>query len=179
MRPWRAYLLMCRIMPDGQVHMGRWLVQTSMGLKSPSDGCWDPIRGRDRTVIGQAFAQEKKENVFIQDALAEPSPRGLTHCRWNVSLCWPRTSSRDPWRHLQRVAALQGSLARVAEFGGPERANVCLIVLRFALKRANVSLKGARCLAYCSFRVYLAVKCKTVWFLVISLVGCFNDLIFN
>jgi hypothetical protein len=57
-----------------------------MGLKSPSDGCWDLIRGRDRTVIDQAFAREKKKDIFIQDALAEPSPRGLTHCRWNVSL---------------------------------------------------------------------------------------------
>jgi hypothetical protein len=58
-----------------------------MGMKSPSDGCWDLIRGRDRTVIDQAFAREKKKDVFIQDALAEPSPRGLTHYRWNVSLC--------------------------------------------------------------------------------------------
>jgi hypothetical protein len=60
-----------------------------MGLKSPSDGCWDPIRGRDMTVIGRAFAQEKKENVFIQDALAEPNPGGLTHYRWNVPLLMP------------------------------------------------------------------------------------------
>ena len=49
----------------GPVHMGRWLVRTSMGLESPSDGCWDPIRGRDMTMIGRAFAQEKKEDVFI------------------------------------------------------------------------------------------------------------------
>jgi hypothetical protein len=60
-----------------------------MGLKNPSDGCWDPIRGGDKTVIGRAFAQEKKENVFIQDALVEPSPGGLTHCRWNVPLLMP------------------------------------------------------------------------------------------
>jgi hypothetical protein len=58
-----------------------------MGLKSPSDGCWDFIRGRDRIVIDRAFAREKKKEVFIQDSLAEPSPRGLTHCRWNASLC--------------------------------------------------------------------------------------------
>jgi hypothetical protein len=35
--------------------------------------------------LGRAFAREEKD-IFIQDALAEPSPRGLTHCRWNVSL---------------------------------------------------------------------------------------------
>jgi hypothetical protein len=56
-----------------------------MGLKRPSDGFWDPIKGRDRTMIGRAFAQEK-ENIFIQYALVEPSPRGLTHCKRNVSL---------------------------------------------------------------------------------------------
>jgi hypothetical protein len=44
-------------------------------------------------MIGQAFAREK-EDVFIQDTLAEPSPGGLTHYRWNVSL------SDAPGRHL-------------------------------------------------------------------------------
>jgi hypothetical protein len=58
-----------------------------MGLKSPSDGFWDLIRGRDKTVIGRAFAREKKKDIFIQDALVEPNPWGMTHCKWNVSLC--------------------------------------------------------------------------------------------
>jgi hypothetical protein len=48
-----------------------------MGQKIPSDGCWDLIRGRDRTMIDRAFAREKEKDVFIQDALAEPSPRGF------------------------------------------------------------------------------------------------------
>jgi hypothetical protein len=61
-----------------------------MGLKSPSDGCWDLIRGRDRTMIDRAFAREKEEDVFIQDALAEPSPGGLTHYRWNVCFLMPQ-----------------------------------------------------------------------------------------
>jgi hypothetical protein len=55
---------------------------------------WDLIRGRDRTMIDRAFAREK-EDVFIQDALAEPSPGGLTHYRWNVCFLMPRTSSRS------------------------------------------------------------------------------------
>jgi hypothetical protein len=57
------------------------------GAEEPIRWLLDLIRGRDRTVIGRAFAREKKKDIFIQDALAEPSPRGLTHCRWNVSLC--------------------------------------------------------------------------------------------
>jgi hypothetical protein len=32
----------------GSVHMGRGLARTSMGLKSPSGGCWD---GRGRTEL--------------------------------------------------------------------------------------------------------------------------------
>jgi hypothetical protein len=61
-----------------------------MGLKSPSDGYWDPIRGRGRTIIDRAFSQENKENVFIQDALAEANLGGLTHYRWNVPLLMPQ-----------------------------------------------------------------------------------------
>ena len=60
-----------------------------MGLKRPSDGCWDLIRSRDRIMIDRAFAYEREEDVFFQDALAEPSPRGLTHYRWNVSFPMP------------------------------------------------------------------------------------------
>ena len=65
------------------------------GAEEPINGCWDLIRGRDRTMIGQAFAWEKKKDIFIQDALAKPSPMGLTYCRWNMSLWWPKTSSRS------------------------------------------------------------------------------------
>jgi hypothetical protein len=61
-----------------------------MGLKIPSDGCWDLIRGRDRTVIDRAFAREKKKDVFIQDALLEPRLGGLTHYRWNVCFLMPQ-----------------------------------------------------------------------------------------
>jgi hypothetical protein len=57
------------------------------GAESPSDGCWDLIKGRDKIVIGRAFAREKNKDIFIQDALVEPIPRGLTHCMWNMSLC--------------------------------------------------------------------------------------------
>ena len=38
----------------GSVHMGRWLARTSMGLKSPSGGCWD---GRGRIGLWRALAQ--------------------------------------------------------------------------------------------------------------------------
>jgi hypothetical protein len=60
-----------------------------MGLKSPSDGCWDLIRSRDRMMIDRTFAHEREEDIFIQDALAETSPGGLTHYRWNVCFLMP------------------------------------------------------------------------------------------
>jgi hypothetical protein len=59
-----------------------------MGLKSPSN-CWDLIRGRDRAMIDPTFAREKKEDVFIEDTLAEPSPGGLSRYRWNVCFLMP------------------------------------------------------------------------------------------
>jgi hypothetical protein len=61
-----------------------------MGLKSPSDGCWDLIKGRDMTMIDRAFTREKKEDIFAQDALAEPSLGGLNHYRWNVCFLMPQ-----------------------------------------------------------------------------------------
>ena len=41
----------------GSVHMGRWLVWTSMGLKSPSDGCWD---GRGRKTLWRSLTQRRR-----------------------------------------------------------------------------------------------------------------------
>ena len=63
---------------SGPIHMGIWLAQNSMGLKSPSDGCW-------MAEAGQRYdepLQEKKEGRSTQDTLAEPGLGGITHCRW-------------------------------------------------------------------------------------------------
>jgi hypothetical protein len=67
----------------------KWTGTHGEMISSNLHGAEEPIRVRDRTVIGRAFAREKKEDVFIQDALAEPNPGGLTHYRWNVSLLMP------------------------------------------------------------------------------------------
>jgi hypothetical protein len=64
-----------------------------MGLKSPPDGCWDLIRNRDRMMIDRA---EREKDVFIQDALVEPSLGGLTHCRWNVCFLMPQDVMTSP-----------------------------------------------------------------------------------
>jgi hypothetical protein len=50
-----------------------------MGLKSPSDGCWDLIKSRDRMMIDQAFAHEREEDVFIQDFPRQSEYRGGLH----------------------------------------------------------------------------------------------------
>jgi hypothetical protein len=44
-----------------------------MGLKSPSDGCWD---GRGRTTFVMSPCMKKKNDVLTQDVLAEPDLGG-------------------------------------------------------------------------------------------------------
>ena len=75
----------------GPVHMGRWLVQTSMELKSPSNGCWDPITGRDRIVLGWVFAPEKKKDVSSRTLWLSPAQRG-----------WPTSGGTSPFDGLGR-----------------------------------------------------------------------------
>jgi hypothetical protein len=78
---------------SGPVHMGIWLVRTSMGLKSPSDGCWD---GRGRTTLWWAICTKKEEGHPYQDTMAEPGLGGITHCRWDDCFWWTG-------RHLRQL----------------------------------------------------------------------------
>jgi hypothetical protein len=60
------------------------------GAEEPIRWLLGPHQGQRQDSDWSGFAQEKKENVFIQDALAEPSPGGLTHCSWQVPLLMPQ-----------------------------------------------------------------------------------------
>ena len=114
----------------GLVRIGRWLSRTSMGLKSPSDGCWD---GRDKTTLWWAIAREERRK-FHQDTLAEPDLGGITHFKWNVFLLMERMSPRRVGCYLERVAVCWGHLARVASWRSPRRANVWFMDVVFAQK---------------------------------------------
>jgi hypothetical protein len=67
-----------------------------MGLKSPSDGCWD---GRDKTTL-----HRKKEGLSTQDILAEPG-LGVNHPLQmeRLPLMDMMSPGRDG-RYLERVA---------------------------------------------------------------------------
>ena len=157
MSPWRAKFLMWRTMPDGKVpnelvHMGRWLVWTSMGLKSPSDGCWDPIRGRDRTMFDRGLAPEKKR-MFHQGHFGWARPREIDPLAVE---CWPQMT-QDVTRRLVTSSWAYGRwtglLARVAAWKSPRRANVWLLDAALAPKGPNVSLRRDWRLTFYSFRV--------------------------
>jgi hypothetical protein len=49
-----------------------------MGLKSPSDGCWD---GKRQDNVVMSHCTRKKKDVLTNDTLAEPDLGGITHCR--------------------------------------------------------------------------------------------------
>ena len=121
------------------VHMGIWLARTSMGLKSPSDGCWD---GRDRTTLWWAIAREERRTFH-------PGHFGRDQHRGNHPLqmeCFPlmdRTSPGRAGRCLERVAVWWGHLAHVATWRSPGGANVWFFRCCACPKRANVSLRGA------------------------------------
>ena len=150
MSPWKAYFLMCRTMPNGQVpfgpvHMRRWLVRTSMGLKSPSDGCWDPVRGAETGQCLTEVLHRRRRGRFTRGTLAEPDLGGMTPFQWNASLGRLRTSPSSPWRHPTSWSFLEAdwaAVARVACWRSPLGANVLLLDVSPTLKGASTSLEG-------------------------------------
>jgi hypothetical protein len=84
-----------------------------------------PAGGRDRI---EGFAPEKRR-MFHKSTLAEPYLGGLCPLHWNVGLGRPRTSPRMPMTSSSFMDVLggsYGSVARVAAWRSPRRANVLL-----------------------------------------------------
>ena len=142
---------MCRTMPNGQVsfglvHMGRWLVQTSMGLKSPSNGYWDPIRGAK---TGQCLIEvfhRRRRGCFTRGTLTELELGGMTPFQWNIGLGRLRMPPSSPWHHPASWTFMEAdwaAVARVACWRGPWGDNVLLLDVSSALKGASTSLEGA------------------------------------
>jgi hypothetical protein len=101
-----------------------------------------PAGGRDRT---EGFAP-KKRRMFHRGTQAEPYLGGLCPLHWNVGLGRPRTSPRRLMTSSNFMDVLgdsHGSLAHVAGWRSPRRANVLLQEAAFSLERANVTLEGA------------------------------------
>ena len=123
----------------GLVHMGRWLARTSMGLKSPSDGCWD---GRGRTELWRALAWRRRRTPssgrFGRDlTYGGSAPAG------GMMALMDRTPPEQTGRFLGDVAVCLDLVARVAACRSPRGANVLSLGCWSCPKRANVSLRGA------------------------------------
>ena len=147
MIPWRANFLTCKTMldrqvPFGLVHMGRWLVRTSMGLKSPSNGCWDLISGRDRTMIDQAFTHEKKTDIPPKTLWLSPT-QGVDPLQMERFPFDGQDVTQEAWTSSWACGSLMGWLARVATWRSPKRASIWLLDAGLAPKGPNVSLRGA------------------------------------
>jgi hypothetical protein len=98
--------------------------------------------GRDRT---EGFAPEKRR-TFHRGTLAELYLGGLCPLHWNVDLGRPRTSPKRPMTSSNLMDVLgdsHGSLAHMAGWRSPRRANVFLQEAAFSLERANITLEGA------------------------------------
>ena len=128
-----------RIGTRGSVHMGRWLARTSMGLKSPSDGCWD---GRGRTELWRALAWRRRSTPssgrFGRDLTYGDQPLQMG---W-----WPWWIGRHPGqagRFLEQMAVCWACLAHMAGSRSPGGANVLLAGWWLCPEGANVSLIGA------------------------------------
>ena len=112
MSPWRAEFWCARPCPTGTSWTGTHgeMISSDLhGAEVPIRWLLGPHQGQRQETSWLSFCTWEEEGHFIHDTLAEPSPGGLTHFRWNVSLWWPRTSPRSHWRHLQSVAVWQGS----------------------------------------------------------------------
>ena len=118
-----------RIGTSGPVHMGIWLARTSMGMKSPSYGCWD---GRDRTTLWWTFARE--ERTFHPGHFGRAQPRGNHPLQMERLPLMDRTSPGRVGRCLERVVVCWGHLARVVAWRSPRRANVWFLDAVFAQK---------------------------------------------
>ena len=105
---------------SGPVHMGIWLTRTSMGLKSPSDGCCD---GRDRTTLWWAFAWEERR-TFHPGHFGRARPRGNHPLQMRHFPIDGKDVTEESRHYSEHVVVWWGCLARVVAWRSPRRANV-------------------------------------------------------
>ena len=114
----------------GSVHMGRWSVRTSMGLKSPIDGRWD---GRGRTELWRALAWRRRRTPssgrFGRDWPMGDQPLQVVWWLWWAGRHQGRLD--DSWRMWQHVWTLW-HVWQLA--GGPEGPTFCSLDADYAQK---------------------------------------------
>jgi hypothetical protein len=95
MSPWRAYLLMCRIIPDGQVPLwtsthGDMISSDLMGLKAHQMDAETPTGGKDML----EGLHRRRGGRSTRGNLAEPYPGGLCPFQQDVGLGRPMTQPK-------------------------------------------------------------------------------------
>ena len=130
----------------GSVHMGRWSVRTSMGLKSPSDGRWD---GRGRTGFVTSPCTEEKRDALI---------RTFWHRSWLMGIN-PWQMGHGPWwtgRHqwCWTTSRARGSLVRLVwhvwhDAGAPGGATFFSFGGYHALRGPTSPFRGLTSLYFC------------------------------
>jgi hypothetical protein len=82
MSPWRAYLL---LLQDFSLWTGTYggMIRSDLhGVESPTDGCCDPTRGKEKPEAGT----RKKEGRCTRDTLTDLDPWGFFLSSWMLTL---------------------------------------------------------------------------------------------
>jgi hypothetical protein len=102
-----------------------------MGLKSPSDGCWD---GRGRTTL-MSPCMKKKKDVLTQDTLAEPDLGGSPTADEMMALM-DRTPPRAGWTFSGACGSVLGLFGTCGRLQEPQKGPT------FCLLDADLAQKG-------------------------------------
>ena len=136
----------------GSVHMGRWSVRTSMGLKNPPDGRWD---GRGRTDVWWAHAQRRRRS---------PSSGCLWHrfvgnSPWQVDVDHDgQDVTSDDWTFSRARGSFDLLVWHVwHDVGGPGGATFHLFGDYLAQRGLTSHLRG---LTSCLFAHFCNLACK-------------------
>jgi len=135
----------------GSVHMGRWLVRTSMGLKSPSDGRWD---GRGRIVLWRARTQRRRRTPSSGRFGRDHGLWGSAPYRWDVDTV-DQDATRAGWMTSRARGSHVGLVWHVWQAAGaPGRATFCLLDGYYALKGPTSPFRGLTPWFFCSLLAF-------------------------
>jgi hypothetical protein len=128
--------------------MGRWLVQTSIGIKSHQMDVEAPARGKDGSEDctrerGGCSTRDNPKGLDLGGSF--PSHHDVGLGRPMTSPMWPMTSPNV----LDTLEAVVCQVAHVIWSRGPRRPNIFLLEANVALKRPNVTLKGHDITLFC------------------------------
>ena len=118
----------------GPVHMGRWLAQTSMGMKSPLDGCWD---GRGRTTSWWALAWRRQKDALTRTLWQRLTKGGSPPADGMMALM-DRKPPRTGWTFSGADGSVLGLFGTCGRLQEPQRGQ------RFAFWMMIMPWKGQR-----------------------------------